>query len=284
MVYHQVSIRIAASFRDTLIQRLTTVATCLGVIEEDDTVTAFFPETADMTSIRGELSIIQSILEKSGQKPSLSFVFSIIADQDWNESWKKGFVPIDVGNRFTILPPWDQPKKGRINVIIDPAMAFGTGHHETTRSCLVLMERYAKNNSQNSFLDLGTGTGILAIAAAKLGFHRVVAVDTDLLAVEAARKNAVLNQTVGIEIRECSITSLSETYDLIAANIISDVLERLAGIIATHLKPGGIIVLSGILDGQDDEVLRAMTQVGLKLVERYPDGKWMSLVLTTTHS
>ncbi len=113
-----------------------------------------------------------------------------------------------------------------------------------------------------------------------MGFHRVVAVDTDLLAVEAARKNAELNLAAGIEIRECSIGSLSETYDFIAANIISGVLELLAPLIATHVKPGGIIVLSGILSGQDEAVLTAMTRAGLNLMERYPDGKWMSLAVT----
>jgi ribosomal protein L11 methyltransferase len=280
MAYHEVSIRIPTSFRDIIIQKLTIGTSCLGVIEEDDSVIAFYPETADMTSIRRELSIIQSLLERSGQHSALIYHFSIIAEQDWNESWKKGFVPIDVGNRFTILPPWEQPKKGRINLIIDPAMAFGTGHHETTRSCLVLMEKYEKISNKNDFLDLGTGSGILAIAAFKLGFHRIVAIDTDLLAVEAARKNAELNQTADIEIQECSLASLREAYDFIVANIISSVLEMLAPLIATHVKPGGVIVLSGILIGQDDEVLLAMTQAGLKLIERFPDGKWMSLVVS----
>jgi ribosomal protein L11 methyltransferase len=280
MKYHEVTIRIPALFRDALIQRLTRAAVCLGVIEKDDSVTAFFPETADMTSISNELSIMQSLLEKSGRESALTVDYAIITDQDWNESWKKGFVPIDVGDRFTILPPWEQPKKGRLNLIIDPAMAFGTGHHETTRSCLVLMEKHGATSSKNSFLDLGTGTGILAIAALKLGFRRVVAVDTDVLAVEAARKNAALNHAEGIEIRECSLSSLSETYDFMAANIISGVLELLAPLIAAHVKPGGIIVLSGILGGQDDDVLSAMTQAGLNLLERYPDGKWISLAVT----
>jgi ribosomal protein L11 methyltransferase len=280
MAYHEVIIRIPAPFRDALIQRLTKIATCLGVIEGNDCVTAFFPETADMTVIRNELSIIQSLLEKSGRKSTLAVDFSIVPEQDWNESWKKGFVPIDVGRRFTILPPWEQPQKGRLNLIIDPAMAFGTGHHETTRSCLVLIEKYTEQCSKKYFLDLGTGTGILAIAALKLGFHRVVAVDTDLLAVEAARKNVELNQAAGIEIRECSLAGLSETYDFIAANIISGVLELLAPLLAAHLRPGGVIVLSGILSGQDDEVLSKMTQSGLRLLERYPDGKWISLVVT----
>ena len=279
MAYLEVLIRIPAPFHDALIQRLTTVATCLGVIEEDDFIVAFFPESAEGKSIRQELSIMQSLIEISGQNTALTFDFSIIADRDWNESWKMGFVPIDVGNRFTIIPPWEQPKSGRINLIIDPAMAFGTGHHETTRSCLVLMEKYSMTNRKKSFLDVGTGTGILAIAASKLGFHRVLAIDTDPIAVDAAKKNAALNQTASIEIRECSIANLIDEFDFIAANIISSVLESLAPLIAKHVKHGGIVVLSGILEGQDKEVLSAMTQAGFSLLDRYPDGKWISLVV-----
>ncbi len=279
MAYHELSIRMPALFREALIRKLTSTG-CLGVIEQDDSLIVYFPETTDLTRIRGELSIMQSLLEKSGQNTPLTYSISIIADQDWNESWKKGFVPIDVGNRFTILPTWEQQKKDRINLIIDPAMAFGTGHHETTRSCLVLLEKYAEMSKKNSFLDLGTGTGILAIAALKLGFHRVLALDTDLLAVEAARKNLELNHAAGVEIVEGSIANLSESFDFVAANIISGVLVLLAPQIAAHVRPGGIAVLSGILGNQGDEVLAATTQAGLKLMERYPDGKWISLAVT----
>jgi ribosomal protein L11 methyltransferase len=261
-------IRIPASFHDTLVQRSATVATCLGVIEEDDSIIAFFPETSKMTSIRRELSIMQSLIENSGHKCAMTFDFPIIADQDGKESWKMGFVSIDVGTRFTIIPPWEQPKSGRVNHYIDPAMAFGTGHHETTRSCLVFMGKYALTISIISFLDLRTGTGILAIAALKLGFHRVISIDTDPIAVDAARKNTELNQVASIDIRECSIAILREEYDFITANIISDVLEFLAPLIAKHVKPGGIVVLSGILDGLDEEVLTAMAQAGLNLMEQ----------------
>lgn len=278
MNYHELTITIPAPFRDTLIRRLVSIG-CLGVIEQDDSFLAYFPETVDITSIRNELSIVQALLAKSGSVAGLSVHSSSIPDQDWNETWKKGFVPIDVGERFTILPTWEKTKQGRINLIVDPAMAFGTGHHETTRSCLVLLEKYAGRSDKESFLDLGTGTGILAIAAKKLGFHRVAAVDTDLLAVDATRKNADLNEAEGIDIREGSISELNETYSLILANIISGVLVLLAPEIAAHLKTGGIAVLSGILAGQDDEVLEAMTKTGLKLFERYPDGKWISLAV-----
>ena len=142
------------------------------------------------------------------------------------------------------------------------------------------MEKYAAQGGKESFLDVGTGTGILAIAAAQMGYRRVVGEDTDILAVDAARQNIELNQaSAGIEIREGSIAVQSGTFDLMAANIISGVLVLLAPEIASHLKPGGVAVLSGILLGQEDEVIEAMEQAGLRLFERYQDGKWISLAV-----
>jgi ribosomal protein L11 methyltransferase len=141
------------------------------------------------------------------------------------------------------------------------------------------MEKYSANSGTKSFLDVGTGTGILAIAAVKLGFKRVVAVDTDILAVDAARTNSLLNNAPDVEIREGSIADVNEVYDFIAANLISGVLVLLSPAISSHLKQGGVAILSGILTGQDDEVVESMTHAGLSLLERYPDGKWMSLVV-----
>lgn len=278
MTYHELTISIAAPFRDAVIQKLNH-AGCLGLIDQEDTLVAYFPESTDIRVIANELNLLRELLEKAGKAGDLTFAFSSIPGQDWNENWKKGFVPIEVGLGFTILPPWEERSKDRINLVIDPAMAFGTGHHETTRSCLVLMERHAGNSNKDSFLDLGTGTGILAIAASKMGFHRIVAADTDILAVDATRMNAALNKVEGIAIREGSITGLNETFDFIAANIISGVLVQLAPELAAHLKPGGIAVLSGILSEQAPEVIEAVIQSGLTLIEQYPDGKWMSLAV-----
>jgi ribosomal protein L11 methyltransferase len=252
---------------------------CLGVIDQDDSFIAYFPATVNVKTIESELSLVKTLLGTSSTDPELVFTRRLIPDQDWNESWKKGFKPIDAGKMFTILPPWEERKKDRINLVIDPAMAFGTGHHETTRSCLVLMEKYAGNSDTKSFLDLGTGTGILAIAAARLGFERVVAVDTDILAIDATRTNSQLNDAPDVEIREGSIADLNEDFDVIAANLISGVLVLLAPSLASHLKQGGVAILSGILTGQDDEVVGSMTAAGLSLLERYPDGKWTSLVV-----
>lgn len=280
MPYHEFSIRIADPFRDTLIQRLTD-AGCLGVIEQDESITAYFPETVDSEAITNDLTLLEALFEKTGKIQKLSFTHTLIPEQDWNEAWKKGFTPLDVGERFTILPPWEKKREGRINLVIDPGMAFGTGHHETTRSCLVLMEKYDQKAAKERFLDLGTGTGLLAIAAYKLGYRHIAAIDTDPLAVDAARTNSALNQIDGLEIREGGIEDLNETYDFIAANIISGVLVQLAPALAAHLKPRGIAVLSGILRGQEKEVIQATARTGLKLLEQYPDGKWVSLVLTS---
>jgi ribosomal protein L11 methyltransferase len=278
MFYYELTIHITGPFRDNLIQRLTD-AGCLGVIEQNDGIIAYFPETIDINAISSDISLFKALLEKSGQSSDIFFSHRLIPHEDWNETWKKGFHAIDIGERFTILPPWEQEKKGRINLVIDPAMAFGTGHHETTRSCLVLMEKYAGKTGKDTFLDLGTGTGLLAIAAAKLGYRHVLGIDIDPLAVEAAKQNIEINHVPEIEIRAGSIAGCKETYDVIAANLISGVLVQLASLFPACMKQGGIAFLAGILSGQEDEVIEAMKVEGLEIIEKYPDGKWVSLVV-----
>ena len=254
----------------------------LGFIEEETNLIAYFPASFPIEELAGELRLFKEVLMTAGREHNLEFSFKIIPDQDWNESWKKGFKPLDVGTRFTILPPWEHVHAGRINLVIDPGMAFGTGHHETTRSCLVLMEKYDSSVTKDRFLDLGTGTGLLAIAAARLGYHEIIAVDTDPLATEAARMNANLNSVSSLDIREGSIPEAFGEFDCITANIISGVLIMLAGQITRKIKDNGIAILSGILSEQADEVVAAMEQAGLRVKERYPDGKWISLVVART--
>ncbi len=278
MPYHEFTIRISDAFRDSLIRQLTENG-CLGMSENDGSLVAYFPSTLDPDTIKNDLALLQALFEKAGHNNELTYDYDLIPDKDWNETWKKGFQPVDAGRRFTILPPWEQNKKDRINLIIDPGMAFGTGHHETTRSCLVLMENYALKTSKRNFLDLGTGTGILAIAARKLGYRHVIGIDTDILAVNAARDNIIINNVPDIEIREGRLDELHETFDVIAANLISGVLVMLAPELFPRMDPGGIAILSGILTGQEDEVIEAMEQAGLQLRETSSDGKWVSLVV-----
>ena len=278
MSYYEFTIKISDAFRDSLIERLTEKG-CLGMIEYDDSLVAYFPSTVDVDTIKNDLALLQMLLEKAEHSQELTYDHLLIPEKDWNETWKKGFQPVDAGKRFTILPPWEKNKKDRINLVIDPGMAFGTGHHETTRSCLVLMEKYASKTVKENFLDLGTGTGILAIAARKLGYRQVVGIDTDILAVDAARGNVIVNDVPDIEIREERLAGLREAFDVIAANLISGALVQLALVLFQHLNPGGIVILSGILIGQEGEVIVAMEQTGLCLRETYRDGKWVSLVM-----
>ncbi len=277
MAFHEYTIEVADPLRDLLIQKLAALGS-LGVIEHDTFITAFFADSADSSAINRELSLLQDILRRSDSADSFSFTYRSLPDQDWNDSWKKGFIPLDIGARFTILPPWERQHASRINLVIDPGMAFGTGHHETTRSCLVLMERYAGKAGKERFLDLGTGTGLLAIAALKLGYKKVTAVDTDPLSIEAVARNIELNHAGGIELLRGSIADVYGTFDVIAANIISGVLVQLAPDIVSSLDPGGIVILSGILAEQADEIVGAYERSGMTIRELYPDGKWISIV------
>jgi ribosomal protein L11 methyltransferase len=275
-MYHQFTITIPDSYRDALVTRLITIGS-LGVEEQRDSLIVYFPESIDHEQVLKELDLLRSLLKSLVDPVEMTVEYALLPDTDWNESWKKNFTPINVGTLFTLLPPWERPTKGRISLIIDPGMAFGTGHHETTRSCIVLIERYTPMVKRQRFLDLGTGTGLLAIAAHKLGFITVIGIDTDPLAIDASKKNLILNGVGSVALIEGDITSAHGTYDMIAANLISGTLVNLAGEIASRLRTPGIAILSGILSGQDDEVAAAMEQAGLVCGERLRDGKWVSL-------
>lgn len=275
MDYYAFTIRTSLKIKELLILKLTEQG-CLGVVEHNDTITAYFKGSIDIKSVTQELDLAQALLDKAGHKHELTYQYTLIPEEDWNESWKKGFKPMDVGEGFTILPPWEKPKEGRINLIIDPGMAFGTGHHETTRSCLLLMEKHAPGVPKKRFLDVGTGTGILAIAAAKLGFKHILAVDNDPLAVEATRLNGELNNLSDVNIREGDITAVEGTFDLITANLISGILIEIAQEIASRLSSRGIVIISGILQDQKEEVFAAMEAGGLELVETLAEGTWIS--------
>jgi len=276
MPYHQIAITIPEQFKDPLLRKLAELGS-LGSLDQEHAITAYFPETAPLSSILGELQVVSLLVNAAEHDIPVRIEHSLLPDADWNESWKKGLTSIAVGERFTVLPPWEQPSGSRIPLIIDPGMAFGTGHHETTRSCLVLMERYAGAVRAERFLDLGTGTGLLAMAALALGFRSVFAVDTDPLAIEASRRNIVLNRAEKIELIEGGIDQVEGDFDMIAANLISGTLVQLSGEIASRLVPGGIVIMSGILKGQDDEVVAAAENCGLTCIERLVDGKWVSL-------
>jgi len=278
MGYYEFVVTAPDESKDALLNKMSEMG-CLGVNETGKRISAYFKDTHDIIQLRDSLESFRKVLEQAGLDPGFSFDYLYLSERDWNEPWKKRFIPIDVGEQLSILPPWEKSDKNRIPLIIDPGMAFGTGHHETTKACLQLIERFSKTSPKDRFLDVGTGTGILAIAASRLGFKAVVGVDIDPLATDAAKRNAELNSLQNVEILEGTIARVQGAFDMIAANLMSEVLVSIAPEIVSRLNYTGLAIFSGMLKGQEDDVLHAMERSGLSAIETLVDGRWVSIVL-----
>jgi ribosomal protein L11 methyltransferase len=195
-------------------------------------------------------------------------------NSDWVLAYQESITPVEVAP-FYVHPTWDEGKEGMLNIAIDPALAFGTGHHPTTASCLRAVASYVK--PENEVLDVGCGSGILAIASAKLGAV-VDACDTDPVSVANALENAEQNGVAYRKIWEGSAAQAAQTYDVVIANIVADVLVFIANDLKKRLKSGGTLVLSGILDKYEDKVLKSYYDCAI--VERIEQDEWVTLVVT----
>jgi len=206
--------------------------------------------------------------------------FRRIADADWTESWKERLTVLHIGQHIVIRPSWRDyvPASGDVVIQLDPGMAFGTGLHPTTQMCLVVLEVSMRPRAH--VLDMGTGSGILAIAAAKLGAERVLAVDNDPVAAKTARDNVVTNGVSGIvEVARGSLREVSESHDLVVVNILAKIIvEMLQEGLATRVRSGGRLIAAGIIINQEPEVVEAMEQQGLALVRRIQREDWVCLV------
>lgn len=210
-----------------------------------------------------------------------------IADEDWMAAWKQHYQPIPIGQRLLVLPAWlENPAPERVAVRIDPSMAFGTGTHPTTQLCLELLETYVK--PAEAVIDVGCGSGILSIAALKLGASRALAVDIDPQAIRSTRENAAANEVLAnLETGQGSIGEiLAGSFSLrqaplVLANILAPVIVRLfdAGL-KDLVAPGGTLILSGILDKQVEEVVAAAGRKGAHLVATRQITDWVALALT----
>ncbi len=277
MEYLEITVTVPEESKEALIYRMGALG-AMGFIEESGKITAYYAPCSAPAEICHELMEFRSVLASSGLDSALSCSFKVLPDRDWNEAWKKNFTPIDIGERLIIIPSWLQVETDRIPIIIDPGMVFGTGHHETTQTCLILIEQLAKRSFRRSLLDIGTGTGILAIAAARLGFERVIALDIDPLALDAAARNIAANGLKTIDVSEGTIATVDGTFDVIVANLLSETLTAIASELSQRLQPNGTAILSGLLAGQDDGVIVAMDAAGLFCRERVVDNKWVSLI------
>jgi ribosomal protein L11 methyltransferase len=225
-------------------------------------------------------------------RPVSQIHFRAIEDLDWSAVWKDHFQPVQIGKDITIIPIWmEAENEERIAIKIDPGMAFGTGTHPTTQLCLEMLAEILDNvespkRSKLSMIDVGCGSGILGIAALKLGVGRVLGVDLDREAVEAAHKNAMVNGEA--EHLNLEVGSLAEIKEgkfllsqgqIVVANILAPVIIRmLQDDLGEIVAPGGKLVLSGILDEQSAEIESVLNDVDLKLVQKKQSGDWIVLV------
>jgi ribosomal protein L11 methyltransferase len=196
-----------------------------------------------------------------------------LQNSDWVEMYQKSITPLAI-DKFYIHPTWNEKSPDLINIAIDPALAFGTGHHPTTASSLKAISRYVKQG--DSVIDVGCGSGILGIGAIKLGAI-VDACDTDIVSVENSIANAKLNNIEFSKIWEGSCSLSSSKYDVVVANIVADVLTFIANDLKQALKDDGILVLSGILDKYENKVLNFYKDC--EIIERIAEEEWVTLVL-----
>ena len=206
-----------------------------------------------------------------------------VAHEDWSESWKRHFKPIEIGSKLLVKPSWIKRRrlKGQAVVVLDPGLSFGTGNHPTTSFCLHELARHRDPGTTQSFWDVGTGSGILAIAAVKLGYRPVNAIDFDPEAVRVARQNALQNAVSRqLQITRQDITKLPPggraKYDLVCANLISNLLVAEKQRIINRLRSGGTLVLAGILNQEFPTVQQAFEKGGLKLIRSRVEGEWRS--------
>jgi ribosomal protein L11 methyltransferase len=212
--------------------------------------------------------------------------FRPVAEADWAEAWKERLSVLHVGRHIVIRPSWRDyaPAPEDVVIQLDPGMAFGTGLHPTTQMCLMELEKLIR--PEVTMLDLGTGSGILAIAAAKLGARQVLAVDSDPVAVKVARGNVITNgvqETVSVLCG--SLTEVPGSYDLVVVNILARVIvDVMRGGLATRMRPGGILVAAGITADQASEVVAALEQEELTLLEQQQRDDWVCLLAEQGYS
>lgn len=205
-----------------------------------------------------------------------------VSEEDWAETWKQYYRPVKVG-RAVIVPAWEKYEAApdEITVTMDPGMAFGTGTHETTRLVIGLIDKYLHPGDR--FLDLGCGSGILSICASKLGAGECFAYDIDPVAVRVTWENIADNGTGNVH---CDVSDLlsnvdrAEKYDLIVANIVADIILRMAGDVGEYLKSDGVLIVSGIIDERAAEVTDAFVSLGYRIVEEAHENGWCAAVLS----
>ncbi len=253
---------------------------------ENHSVTGYFPinkETKQKCHVvqerLGRLYIQNNIKTKT--------VYGRMDEEDWSESWKKYFKPEKITDQIVVKPTWREYHPGRNETVleIDPGMAFGTGTHPTTAMCVRMIEKHV--NPGSSFLDVGTGSGILMIAAAKLGAQTLAGIDTDEMAVEIAGKNLLLNKInpERFNLAQGNLTNtLKDRFDMVTANILSEVILILLDDVKRVLTKDGIFICSGITTENSDGIQNKLKQVGFHIMDWIQQENWVTIAAKNIHS
>jgi ribosomal protein L11 methyltransferase len=291
MAFWQLTVPAAAETSDALTNFLWEQG-ALGVVEEEapgipSRLRAFFAESKSSTALLAAVAAYRASLRVLGFSQAGDAEIAPLLDEAWASAWQQSFPARLVGRRLQVLPPWlDGAQPGaapgaddRVTVVIEPGRAFGTGHHGTTEGCLVLLEEALVAAPGAAVLDIGTGTGILAIAALRLGARSVLAIDVDPDAIAATTVNAERNGCRGLIARLAEPQDVSEPAPIVLANLLTHTHLALAPHYARLVTPGGQLVLGGMLDNEDDRVGETLAARGFERRARVALEGWASLRL-----
>ena len=248
-------------------------------------VTFYLPADETGFAQMGEVRLaLEDLKARRSDCGTLLLSLENLRDEDWENNWKQYYKPMEIGQRLLVIPQWEQVDPGqRVPLILDPGLTFGTGSHATTRLCLTALEKTVAQGDR--VLDLGCGSGILSIAALRLGASQALAVDIDDKCLDVAYENAALNGIgkdrytvrVGDVLSDGSLRrELEGSYDIVVANIVADVIIALAPLVPSMLRPGGTFLCSGIIDNRAEEVRAALEAAGWTVLETQSADGWFA--------
>lgn len=298
----QIKVTVPLEYLDSLIAIMSMISNQLQIEDYSDIdLKSCYGDLIDESILNADKTIASVSVYVEGNRPcndelaflrerlavaSLTDVATISLDgvneEDWANAWKAYYKPLHIGEHMVIVPAWERYKEqpGEIVVRMDPGMAFGTGSHETTRLVIGLLEKYTKPGCR--MLDVGCGSGILAICAAKLGAGQCFAYDIDPVAVRVANENI---KDSGLTNVTCEVSDLlrdvdrSYAYDLITANIVADIIIRMSPDVGSLMHEGTVLLVSGIILERSEDVVEALEANGLKVVERAVDNDWCAMAV-----
>ena len=230
----------------------------------------------NLGTLKQELQRLRA-MDEPGEWGSLALTLADVREEDWATAWKQYYKPVRIGARLVVCPSWEscEPQPHEIVMRLDPGMAFGTGTHETTRLCLKMLDKF--DPAGKRVLDVGCGSGILAIAAILLGAASAEGIDIDETAVNSAMENAALNNVdASFQLGDLA-HGVGGSYDIIFANIVADALVKLAPDIPALLSPGGVFIAGGIIENSEGEVRAAFERAGMQIIYDARENDWVSL-------